>query len=197
MKRHIPVIILIALVLMTTTAFGQYREGAVQLTLDAGAAMMNSPYSGGTLNGSAAGFAIDKTLKDAKFSLGGSLTWIRAEETVVIEDDKSGDVTYSSVPFRMTGRWNFLNSRFAANIGLGFGIHTSTLQLFAGTVDERSTTTSALSIGLPITAAFFLDPDFYLNFVYSPTWMSSSLVEDNLAHAFMLGLGFQWGAEEN
>ena len=48
-----------------------------------------------------------------------------------------------------------------------------------------------------LTAAFFLDPDFYLNFVYSPTWMSSSLVEDNMAHAFMLGLGFQWGAEAN
>jgi hypothetical protein len=197
MKRLIPVITLLALILMTSTAFAQYRDGAVLLTLDAGGSMSKSTYSGDSLNGTAAGFAIDKVLGDGKFTFGGSLTWLRTEETVVIEDDKTGDVTYSSTPFRLNGRWNFLNGKFAANIGVGLGIHTSTVKLYEGTIDERSGTTSALNIGLPITIAYFLDPDFYLTAIYSPNWMSSSYTEDDFAQAVMFGLGFQWGAETN
>jgi len=109
----------------------------------------------------------------------------------------NGNVTYSSTPFRLTGRWNFLNSKFAANVGLGLGIHTSTRKLYEGTIDEISTTTSGLDVGLPITLAYFLDPGFYLTAIYSPTYMSGSFADDDFAHGFMFGLGFQWGVEEN
>ena len=197
MKRLIPVITLLALILMTSTAFAQYRDGAVLLTLDAGGSLSKSTYSGESLSGTAAGFAIDKVLGDGKFTFGGSLTWLRTEETVVIEDDKTGDVTYSSTPFRLNGRWNFLNGKFAANIGVGLGIHTSTVALYEGTIDERSGTTSAFNFGLPMTIAYFLDPDFYLTAIYSPNCMSSSYTEDDFAQAVMFGLGFQWGAETN
>ena len=196
MKRLLPVITLFALILMTSTAFAQYRDGAVLLTLNAGGSLAKSNYSGDSLEGTAAGFTIDKVLGDGKFIFGGSLTWLRTDETVDIEDGKSGDVTYSSTPFRMNGRWNFLNGRFAANIGVGLGIHTSTITIYEGTVDERSGTTSAFNFGLPVTIAYFLDPDFYLTAIYSPNWMSSSYTEDDFAQAVMFGLGFQWGAEK-
>jgi len=196
MKRLLPVITLLILILMTSTAFAQYRDSAVLLTLNAGGAMGKSTYSGENLKGTAAGFTIDKVLGDGKFIFGGSLTWLRTEETVDIEDGKSGDVTYSSTPFRLNGRWNFLNGRFAANIGLGLGIHTSTIKLYEGTIDERSGTTSSFNFGVPITISYFLDPDFYLTAIYSPNWMSSSYTEDDFGQAVMFGLGFQWGAEK-
>lgn len=195
MKRLLPAITLLALTLMASTAFAQYRDGAVLLTLDAGGTQSKSTYSGDYLSGTAAGFAIDKVLGDGKWTFGGSLTWLRTEETVTIEDGKSGDVVYSSTPFRLNGRWNFLNGRFAANVGMGLGIHTSTIKLYEGTIDERSSTTSAFNIGLPVTIAYFLDPDFYLTAIYSPNWMTSSFTENDFAHAVMFGLGFQWGAE--
>lgn len=197
MKRLILVTTLLVLVLMTSTAFAQYREGAVLLTLDAGATMAKSAYTGDSLKGTAAGFTLDKVLKDGTFVLGGTIAWLQADETVVIEDDQSGDVTYSSVPFRLTGRWNFLNSKFAANIGLGLGIHTSTRSVFKGTIDEKSVTTSAFNVGIPITISYFLDPDFYLTAIYAPTWMTDAFTEDDFSQALMFGLGFQWGADAN
>lgn len=197
MKRLILAIALMTLALMATTAFAQYRDGAVLLTLDAGGTSAKSTYSGDMVNGTAAGITFDKVISDGKFNVGASLVWLKSDETVEIDEGETGTVDYSSTPFRLTGRWNFLNGRFAANVGLGLGIHQSTRKLYEGTVDERSETVSGFNFGVPVTVSYFLDPDFYLTAIYSPTWMNGSYADGDLAHAMMFGLGFQWGADDN
>lgn len=197
MTRMITFALLLVLILTSTTALAQYREGAVLVTLDAGGTMAKSNYSGDMVNGTAAGFTFDKVLADGKFNVGASLVWLQSDETAEIEEGETGKVTYSSTPFRLTGRWNFLNGKFAANVGLGLGIHTSNRKLYEGTVDEKSESVSGFNFGVPVTVAFFLDPDFYLTAIYSPSWMSGSYADGDLAHALMFGLGFQWGASQN
>ena len=101
------------------------------------------------------------------------------------------------MPSLFTGRYNFLNSRFAANIGIGLGIHTSTKAVYEGTIEERSTTTSGLAFSIPVEVAYFLDPDLYLQLIYTPSWMTTTELRDDLAHTIAGGIGFQWGSDAN
>jgi len=69
MKRLLPVITLLSLILMASTVSAQYQEDAVLLTIDAGGTMAKSAYSGDMLSGTAAGFTIDKVLSEGKFTV--------------------------------------------------------------------------------------------------------------------------------
>ena len=183
--------------LFTATAvWAQFREDAVLLTFDAGAVIATSELSGNSVTGNGAGFTLEKVLDGGKFNVGFSLFWTWADELAEIQAGTEDKITFTSVPFMFTGRFNFLNSRFAANIGLGIGLHSSTRKIFEGTTDERASTTTGMALSLPVEAAFFLDPDLYIQFIYTPNWMDTSPLRDELAHSFGLGIGFQWGADQ-
>jgi len=193
MKRNLSAAVLLAVLLMAAGASAQYRDGAVLLTVNAGANRATSDLSGDGVDGIAAGFTLEKVLADGRFNAGFSIFWVQSEEVIQVDEDQWNRVNYSSVPFVMTGRYNFLNSRFAANIGLGIGLHTSTRSVYEGTIEERSTSVSAMALNVPLEIAYFLDPDLYIQLIYTPTWMSASYVQDNMVHTFAGGLGFQWG----
>ena len=192
MKRIIQTTALLAVLLTATAASAQFREGTVLLTFDVGTVLATSEYSGSDIDGTIAGFTLEKVLGEGKFNAGFSVIWLMGDETVKSQDGTEEKITYSSVPFFLTGRWNFLNSRFAANIGLGIGIHSSTRKLHEGTSEELASTTIGTALSVPIEVAYFIDPDFYLQAVYTPSWMDGTPLRDDIAHSFALGLGFVW-----
>jgi len=196
MKRILPAIALLAVVLTATSASAQFREDAVLLTFDAGTVIATSELTGNDVTGNGAGFTLEKVLSGGKFNIGFSLFWTWADEFAEIRTGTEDKITFTSVPFLFTGRFNFLNSRFAANIGLGIGLHSSSRKLFEGSSDEYTSTTTGMAFSLPVEAAYFLDPDLYVQFIYTPSWMDTSPLRDELAHTFALGIGFQWGADQ-
>jgi len=194
MKRILSAVALLGVLLIAATASAQFRDKAVLLTLGAGPVLASDADTGDKINGNVAGFTLEKVLADGKFNAGFSIIWMWADGTVTNEDQSQTRVSVSGVPFMLTGRYNFLNSKFTANIGLGLGIHTTTRYLEEGTIQERSTTTSGMAVSIPVELAYFLDPDMYLQVTYSPSWMNTTPLRDDLAHSFALGIGFQWGA---
>ena len=195
MRKIIQTTALLAVLLTATAASAQFRGGTTLLTFDVGTLVATSDYSSEDVTGTIAGFTVEKVLGSGNFSAGLSVIWLKGDETVKIQDGTEEKLTYSSVPFVLTGRWNFLNSSFAANIGLGIGIHSSTRKLHEGTTEELSSTTIGTALSLPIEVAYFVDPDFYLQAVYTPSWMDGTPFRDDIAHSFALGLGFVWGGE--
>jgi hypothetical protein len=197
MKRIIPTTALLVVLLAATAASAQFREGTTLLTFDVGTALATSEYSDADVTGNVAGFTLEKVLGGGKFNAGFSVIWLKGDETVKVQDGTEEKLTYTSVPFFLTGRWNFLNSRFAANIGLGIGIHSSTRKLHEGTTEELDSTTIGTALSIPIEVAYFVDPDFFLQAVYTPSWMDGTPLRDDIAHSFALGLGFVWGGEQD
>ena len=195
MKRIIPTTVLLAVLLAAATASAQFREGTTLLTFDVGTLVATSEYSSEDVTGTVAGFTVEKVLGGGTFNAGLAVIWLKGDETVKIQDGTEEKLTYTSVPFFLTGRWNFLNSRFAANIGLGIGIHSSTRKLHEGTSEELSSTTIGTALSIPIEVAYFVDPEFYLQAVYTPNWMNGTALRDDMAHSFALGLGFVWGGQ--
>jgi len=183
---------LLTVLLVAGTASAQYREDGFLVTFNAGAVEATSEVTGEGISGNSAGLTFEKVLKDARFSAGVSIIWLWADEMVEINPGTSEKVTVSSVPFVMTARYNFLNSKFAANIGLGLGVHSSTIKRNEGTVTERSSTSTGFALSLPVTVAYFLAPDFYLQFIYTPSWMDGTPLRDDLAHSINVGIGSQW-----
>lgn len=192
MKRIIQTTALLAVLLTATAASAQFREGTVLLTFDVGTVLATSEYSGNDIDGTIAGFTLEKVLGGGKFNAGFSVIWLNGDETVKDQDGTEEKITYSSVPFFLTGRWNFLNSRFAANIGLGIGIHSSTRKLHEGTSEEVASTTMGTALSVPLEVAYFIDPGFYLQAVFTPSWMDGTPLRDDIAYSFALGLGFVW-----
>jgi hypothetical protein len=197
MKRIIPTTALLSILLVATVASAQFRDDTVLLTFDVGTVLATSEYSDADVTGNVAGFTLEKVLGGGKFNAGFSVIWLKGDETVKSQDGTEEKITYTSVPFFLTGRWNFLNSSFAANIGLGIGIHSSTRKLHEGTTEELDSTTIGTALSIPIEVAYFVDPDFYLQAVYTPSWMDGTPLRDDIAHSFALGLGFVWGGEQD
>ena len=136
MKRIIPTAAFLSILLVATVASAQFRDDTVLLTFDVGTVLATSEYSDNDIDGNVAGFTLEKVLGGGKFNAGFSVIWLKGDETVKLQDGTEEKITYTSVPFFLTGRWNFLNSSFAANIGLGIGIHSSTRKLHEGTTEE-------------------------------------------------------------
>lgn len=196
MKRIIQTTAFLVMLLAATAASAQFREGTVLLTFDVGTILATSDYSDNNIDGNVAGFTLEKVLGGGgKFNVGFSVIWLKGDETVKVQDGTEEKLTFTSVPFFLTGRWNILNSSFAANIGLGIGIHSSTRKLDEGTSEELSSTSIGTALSIPIEVAYFVDPDFYLQAVYTPSWMDGTPLRDDIAHSFALGLGFVWGGE--
>ena len=197
MNRILSATALVAVLLTASAASAQYRDGAVLLTVNAGSVIGTSDLTDNSITGNAAGFTLEKVLADGRFNAGFSIIWVSADEFADLREGQQDKVTYSSVPFVITGRYNLLNSRFTANIGLGIGLHTSSRALFEGTIEERSSSASSMALSLPVQVAYFVDPDLYFQFIYTPTWMSTSAFKDDMAHTFAGGIGFQWGNDED
>jgi hypothetical protein len=197
MKRILSAAALLGLLFAATVASAQFRDDAFLLTIGYGASRANLDESNDDIKGTAGGFTAEKVLLDGKLNAGLTIYWLSADEAVLLEGDTTtSPFSYSGVPFMLTGRWNFLNSRFAANVGLGVGVHSSTRYLYKGTSNERKSDTSGMAFAIPVELAYFLDPDFYLQFTYSPNWMRTTPLRDDFAHSFALSLGFQWGGED-
>ena len=198
MKRILSTAALIGVLFVAATASAQYREGSVLLTLGAGSSFTKLEDSGDQISGSAAGFTLEKVLAGGKATMGFTLYWLSASDDVTLEGDTTtSPVSYSATPFAITGRYNFLNSRFAANVGLGLGFYTSKLYEHEGTVDQRQRSASGMSFSLPIGMAYFLDPDMYLQFSYVPSIMTASALSEDLSHTVVLVAGFQWGGKKD
>ncbi len=198
MKRILSAIVLLGLLFTAATAFAQYREGAVLLTLGAGSSFTKLEDSGDQISGTAAGFTLEKVLAGGKATMGFTLYWLSASDDVTLEGDTTtSPVSYSSTPFAITGRYNFLNSRFAANVGLGLGFYTSKFYLYEGTTEQIQRSQSGMSFSLPIGMAYFLDPDMYLQISYVPSIMTASSLTDDLSQTVVLVAGFQWGADKD
>ena len=192
MKRTLSAITLLAVMILATTASAQFQDKGFLLTLNAGTIVATSERSDESINVNSAGFTLEKVLDGGRFSVGASFIWLWADEVTEVITGDPQKVTYSAAPFVFTGRWNFLNSRFAANIGLGIGVHTSTQKLDEGTTDEISSSVTGMAMSVPVTAAYFLAPDFYLQVVFTPSWMNTTPMRDDLAYSINAGLGFQW-----
>lgn len=198
MKRILFVAALLGLLFSAATAAAQYREKAVLLTLGAGWSSTQLKNSGEKISGSAAGFTLEKVLEGGKFNLGFTFSWLSAADDVVLEGDTTpSPVSFSSMPFMITGRWNFLNSRFAGNLGLGFGFYNANLFLYEGTIEERKSTETGISVTIPLQFVYFVDPDVYLQASYIPAIMTASSISDDLAHNAILAIGFQWGGKKD
>ncbi len=193
MKRLILLAILAGLMVSAGGAQAQFKDRAVLLTLGAGAVTSTSEESGGSLTGNAANFTFEKVVSGGKVSVGISIPYIYADATV--EDPELGplDIAFRGTPFLLTCKYNFLNGRFAAYAGAGIGVHWSNMKQNAGTVDEVSQDFTGMAFGIPVGIAYFLTEGLYLQGVYSLSYMNTTPLRDNMAHAFMLGLGFQWG----
>jgi len=198
MKRILSAAVVLGLLFAAATASAQYRGGSVLLTLGAGSSFTKLKDSDDQISGTAAGMTLEKVLAGGKATMGFTLYWLSAGDDVTLEGDTTtSPVSYSSTPFAITGRWNFLNSRFAANIGLGLGFYTSKLFLYEGTTEQRQISESGMSISVPIGVAYFLDPDMYLQVSYVPAVMTATTVSEDLAHTVVLVAGFQWGGNKD
>ena len=69
------------------------------------------------------------------------------------------------------------------------------MKLYAGTSDEKTESFTGMALGIPIGAALYLSEDFYLQGTYTLSYMGTTPLRDDIAHSFMLGLGFQWDNE--
>jgi len=193
MKRLILLAALAGLMVSAGGALAQYRDKAELLTLGAGAIKSNIEECGKSLTGNAANFTFEKVLSGGQLSVGIAIPVIIADETVVVPEGDSTNISFRGTPFLLTCKYNLLNGRFAAYAGAGIGVHWSSMKTNAGTVDEVSENYTGMALGIPVGIAYFLSEGLYLQGIYSLSYMSTTPIRDNLAHAFMLGLGFQWG----
>jgi opacity protein-like surface antigen len=195
MKRLILFVVLAGLMVSAGGAQAQYKDQAVLLTLSGGALLTTSDVSGQSITGNAANFTFEKVVSEGKVSVGIAIPYIFADETVTVSGQVPEKITYSGTPVMLTCKYNILNGRFAAYAGAGIGVHWSSLKRHEGTVDEVSSSFTGMALGVPVGVAFFLAEDLYLQGVYSLSYMSTTPLRDDIAHGFMLGLGFQWGTE--
>jgi opacity protein-like surface antigen len=195
MKRLILFVVLAGLMVSAGGARAQYKDQAVLLTLSGGALLTTSDVSGQSITGNAANFTFEKVVSEGKVSVGIAIPYIFADETVTGSEQVPEKITYSGTPVMLTCKYNILNGRFAAYAGAGIGVHWSSLKRHEGTVDEVSSSFTGMALGVPVGVAFFLAEDLYLQGVYSLSYMSTTPLRDDIAHGFMLGLGFQWGTE--
>jgi len=193
MTRLILLVALAGLMVSAGGAQAQFKDRAVLLTLSAGAATSTSEESGGSITGNAANFTLEKVVSGGMISVGISIPYIYADGTVEEPGNDPNDIAFRGTPFLLTCKYNFINGRFAAYAGAGIGVHWSNLKQHAGTVDEVSQDFTGMAFGIPVGIAYFLAEDLYLQGVYSLSYMNTTPLRDNMAHAFMLGLGFQWG----
>ena len=140
-------------------------------------------------------FTFEKVISDGNVSVGIAIPYIFADETVSVSGYDPEKITYSGTPVMLTCKYNIFNGRFAAYAGAGIGVHWSSLKRHEGTVDEVSSSFTGMALGVPVGVAFFLAEDLYLQGVYSLSYMSTTPLRDDIAHGFLLGLGFQWGKE--
>jgi len=195
MKRLILFVVLAGLMVSAGGAQAQYKDQAVLLTLSGGALKTTSDESGQSITGNAANFTFEKVLSDGKVSVGISIPFLFADETVSVPGHDPVNISYRGTPFLLTCKYNILNGGFAAYVGAGIGVHWSSLKQYEGTVDEVSSSFTGMALGVPVGIAFFLAEDLYLQGVYSLSYMSTTPLRDDIAHGFLLGLGFQWGKE--
>jgi len=195
MKRLILFVALAGFMVSAGGALAQYKDQAVLLTLSGGALKATGDVSGQSITGNAANFTFEKVLSGGKVSVGIAIPYIFADETVSVPGDDPVNISYSGTPVLLTCKYNILNGRFAASVGAGIGVHWSSLKQHEGTVDEISNSFTGMALGVPVGVAFFLAEDLYLQGVYSLSYMSTTPLRDDMAHSFLLGLGFQWGKQ--
>jgi hypothetical protein len=113
-------------------------------------------------------------------------------------DSSSGLITRSveTIPICIGAKGCFGPGDFQAHLGLAFGTYFSTV-VSSGKLsgeDWTSWSTSGFGMGIPVGVTFCLGETLFLNgeYVLNWTWTNESL-ENDLLHAFVIGLGFRWG----
>jgi hypothetical protein len=180
-----------------------------QMQGDAGLLNLNVTYSTGSsavtenrLEGWGFGAAYEKVSWDNKYSLGFAMGWIAStEDSSRFNADKPGHglpgdsgvrtLNIDTFPFYAYGKYFFGSPTIRAYLGLGLGAYITNVEVCSNLVCGKLSG-GGFALGVPLGVYCFVSKSVFFNANYFFNWLSDSPFDNNIAHVFNLGIGFQF-----
>lgn len=186
--------LLLLLALGTGSAKAELRDGTFLLTLNLAPVGFQSEVEDGFEWGSSLSGNFEKVLAKGRIGLGAALGYFQVEQDFGTADS-AGVAYFESFPLYLTGRVLFGSPQTPVYVGLGIGVHYSSLEKVSPTIPNGKTfdQTNGLALLLPLGLNAYVGQNTFLNFGFALNWLYGLEIENDLVYIFNVGIGFQFG----
>jgi len=195
MLSAILVVVAIAIVSLPGAALAQVTPGDGLLTVNGGYIFGTSAVTSESVDGGAITLTYEKLDWNKPVSFGFSVGYSSATGDSGSASTQIKTST-NSVPFYLGGKYWLGQNKFQFYIGAALGVYFSWVSSEVVETGEshESVGTTGFGMGIPIGAAVSIGETLFINGNYTLNWLwSNEFFENDLLHAFNIGIGFRLG----
>ncbi len=188
MKSMMYTLVFMCLVCLSENAFAQLKPWSKMFTFDGGYAMVTSDETSHSMDGYTFGVGFEQLNMDGNWSGGVGLMYLNSKDT---NDETAREISYSSMPIILYGKYLFGSGKFNGYILGGAGLQFSNVD-YTGKEIYLSNKDSGFALQLGAGGYMFFNEKMFLNVSYNFMLLGNSYYQDGIVSLFKVGLGFQY-----
>ena len=191
----VSLVIAAAIIFPLGTAQAQVSPGDGLLTINGGYITGTSAVTTETVDGNSIMFTYEKLSPVKPMSFGFSLGYSSGTSEAT-EGSSTLKTSTNSIPMFLGGKYWLGQSKFQFYLGAALGVYFSWLDTEIVETGESydSVGTTGFGMAIPIGAAVSISEGVIINGNYTLNWLwSNEYFENDIVHAFNIGLGFKVG----